>query len=51
MKNPAHGDQLMMIVSAGVPVVASQVMNPTKIHEVAGLISGLTQCNKDPVLP
>ena len=31
----------------GVPVVAQRVMNPASIHEVAGLIHGLTQWVKD----
>ena len=34
----------------GVPVVAQWLTNPTRNHEVAGLIPGLPQCVKDPVL-
>ena len=36
---------------AGVPVVAQRIKNPTSIHEDSGLIPGLTQGVKDPVLP
>ena len=35
----------------GVPVVAQGLMNPTRNHEVAGSIPGLTQWVMDLVLP
>ena len=35
----------------GVPVLAQWLTNPTRNHEVAGLIPGLAQWLKDPVLP
>ena len=35
----------------GVPVVAQGLTDPTRNHEVAGLIPGLPQWVKDPVLP
>ena len=38
-------------MDCGVPVVTQQVMNPTIIHEDTGLIPGLAQWIKDPVLP
>ena len=36
---------------AGVPVVAQWLMNPSRNGEVLGLIPGLAQWVKDPVLP
>ena len=42
--------ELLSKVESGVPIVAQRVTNPTGIHEDVGLIPGLIQWVKDPVL-
>ena len=44
----SHANQA---VALAVPAVAQGFTNPTRNHEVAGLIPGLVQWVKDPVLP
>ena len=39
------------VKNPGVPVVAQWLTNPTRNHEVAGLIPGLARCVKDLVSP
>ena len=42
---------LRKMVDMRVPIVAQWLMNPTRNHEVAGLVPGLAQWVKDPALP
>ena len=42
---------LVQITALGFPIVAQQAKNPASIHEDAGSIPGLTQQNKDLLLP
>ena len=41
---------LSKITAAGVPFVAQWLTNPTRNHEVEGLVPGLAQWVKDPEL-
>ena len=44
-------EHIILTLKTGVPVVAQWLMNPTRNHEVEGLIPGLTQWVKDLVMP
>ena len=48
-----NGEKIASSISGagGVPFVAQQLTNPTRIHEDVGLIPGLPQWVGDPVLP
>ena len=39
------------VIPSGVPVVAQWLTNPTRNHEVAGLVPALAQWVGDPALP
>ena len=40
-----------ILANQGVPVVAQWLTNPTRNHEVAGLVPALAQWVNDPALP
>ena len=50
-KVPKPGKGNIKKSGLGVPVVVQWLMKPTSIHENTGLIPGLPQWVKDPVLP
>ena len=48
---PARIDLIQKSKTLGVPVVAQWLTNPTRNHEVAGLVPALAQRVDDPALP
>jgi len=48
---PLSGQNYNSKRSAGVPVVAQWLTNPTRNHEVAGSVPALAQWVNDPALP
>ena len=49
-----YGEQFgdaLEVYTCGVPVVVQWLTNPTRNHEVAGLIPGLAQWVNNPALP